>query len=134
MTNSGLDITGGSGNKFGKVEITIDHPSGGKGIILKDTSENTFDDIVIFISQNPEAIKNSEIVLDGIKDDTINPYTNESFKSEVYKTLQEMKQTKKRSTLKEKLDFIVTSIKVWSGLQNAVVPDLEHFYHILTSS
>ncbi|MDC4555324.1 hypothetical protein [Acinetobacter baumannii] len=129
MTNIvGIEIEGGDGVTISKTKINIQ--GDGKGITARNPKNYKFEDIEININTT-NCLNDLKFILEKLNDNTKNPNTNKSFKSESLELINSIDLQKNKEEALTKISTLTTILSNWITIHVALAPTITPYLDVL---
>ena len=128
----GIEINRGGNNKISGGSINLKDPES-KGIVLNDTYGNKVKNVEVIIenvNQKFEEIKN---VISSISDNSINPKTNNTFKTDVLSKIPNVININDQSSLQFLAVNIISLLSNWITIKTELTIQLAPYIDYLTT-
>lgn len=112
MTGVGIEVIGGGGHKFTRTSVNVEG-EGNKGFILKDTINNEFEDVEVFVGNSLEKLKRLQFVISDVKDDSLNPKTKNTFREDILNKLPDLSNLNEANISQNTLKEIRSTLSDW---------------------
>ncbi|MNI51227.1 hypothetical protein D3C73_1059390 [compost metagenome] len=130
MSNNsiGIEINGGENIKVSQSKINIQ--GGGKGIVSNNSKNNIFEDVEVNISTT-NCLNDLKFLLEKLNDNTENPETNKSFKSDSLELINSIDFQKNKEEALTKISTLTTILSNWITIHVALAPIITPYLGVL---
>jgi|GEM_PF-5372954 len=130
MSNNsiGIEINGGENIKVSQSKINIQ--GNGKGIVSNNSKNNIFEDVEININTT-NCLNDLKFILEKLNDNTKNPVTNKSFKSDSLELINSIDLQKNKEEALTKISTLTTILSNWITIHVALAPTITPYLDVL---
>lgn len=130
MSNNsiGIEINGGENIKVSQNKINIQ--GNGKGIVSNYSKNNIFEDNEININTT-NCLNDLKSILEKLNDDTKNPNTNKSFRSDSLELINSIDLQKNKEEALTKISTLTTILSNWITIHVALAPTITPYLEVL---
>lgn len=126
----GIEMVGGGENKLSDISIDLKDKNS-KGIVMQDTSNNEVSDVRIVIENFSEHLYEMLNTISHLEDNTINPKSSKSFKSDIVNIIPKISNASTRTEIQSTSLALISLLGNWITIKSGLTPVLAPYIDYL---